>query len=118
MTKGARGVMQPTMPPGRKWKWDDGKMHDEPPPSSEMLTPAPLPPKRESETDPAPSTTAAEVDLPPAVPADFAFSDRARLRVQAIDFVIRAASLRRDPVTAAQMIKEAEYLERWLAAPK
>jgi len=112
--------VQPPMPPGRKWQWEDGKMHDSPPPSMEPITVS-LPESYSvgalaAIENGVPQCSKPEPPFPP-IPGGWLFSDRARLRSAALDFVIRAAALRRDPVSAAQMITEAEYLERWIAKP-
>lgn len=91
------------------WRWADGKMHDTPPPSSEAMTftPTAAEPKPAEEAPAAPSW--------PPVPADFAFGDRSRLRIQAIDFALRLAALNHTPKTDAQLIADAGQIERWIA---
>lgn len=109
----ANEPIRPPAPPGRKWKWADGKMHDAPQPSARDL----VIPAEPGWKPPAPTV---EASVPvasafAAVPHDFAFTDRARLRMQALDFAIRggqAAGMR--VRSGAELLAEAEIIERWI----
>lgn len=105
--------MRPPVPPGRKWKWADGAMHDKPPPrASELVIPAEpgwKPPAPARKKEPAQRQQFA------AVPEDYAFTDRARLRMQALDFAIRGGAVAGMRVSSgAELLAEAEIIERWI----
>lgn len=109
-----RAPVEPPVPPGRKWLWADGHFHAEPPPSIKPIPMPPVPPVPEA-TPPVPAATDPAL---PEVAAAFVFSDRARLRVQALDFAIRSASLLQAKVrNGAELLAEAEHIERWIAKP-
>lgn len=97
--------------------WADGKRHPEPPPSSEPFQAASAsPPPPPADVSAAGEPMAAPVHAP--VPANFSFTDRSRLRSQALDFAIRAAALMRHQVAnGAAILQDAEDIERWIANP-
>lgn len=97
MTGGLRKAREPAPEPGTR---------EAPPPSipTEDRTPRPAS---------APAVTAR-----PAVPDNFAHTDRTRLRVQALEFALRGGELLRARVgTGAEILAEAEQIERWIAEP-
>lgn len=110
--------MQPPAPPGRKWKWLDGEMHDAPPPRSKDLV---IPAEPGWKPPPAPAKTDIDAAIPslPPVPSDFVFDDRARLRMQALDFAIRGGAVAGMRLrSGAELLKEAEIIERWIVGGK
>ncbi len=126
----ARKECKPPAVPGRRWKWADGKMHDEPPPSSETMEvpppppkPAPLPGQETITVVVHPDGRITDPPKPakvnrPAVPENFSFTERARLRAQALDFALRAASVLNYRVgSGAEILSEAEEIEKWIAQP-
>lgn len=112
--------IKPVMPPGRKWKWADGLMHDTAPPDGDDL----VIPAEPGWTPPEPATAAdkavpAPAPALPPVPDGFVFDDRARLRVQALDFAIRGGqAVGLNLKSGAALLAEAELIERWLAGGK
>lgn len=100
--------------PGRKFLWLDGKLHDAPPPrDADLVIPAPpdwKPPE-------AAKPIWVGIDMAaPDVPRDFAFTDRTRLRMAALDFVLRRAA-GGPTMTGQAILSEAEDLERWIVGP-
>lgn len=97
-----------TAPRRRRWLWASGQLHDEPPPSTETLVVSCVI-LEEGQT---------AVHIPPPLPEvvdDFHFTERTRLRVQALDFVLRAAAIGGRPVSGQELQREAEGLEKWIA---
>lgn len=55
----------------------------------------------------------------PAVPVDFMPNERTRLRIMALEFALRGGELLRARVgSGAEILAEAEEIERWIAAAK
>ncbi len=115
-------VREPPRP--RRYRWADGKMHDSPAPSSETIK-VPLPESTlglgDVPQDGAPLTRYESKPARPDVPKDFIHTPRTLLRQTAMDFVLRAATLnardRYSVVSGADLMREAEELEKWLASP-
>lgn len=101
--------------------WPDGKLHPEPAPSTQPFKVAPPSSdlcKIAEPAKPEGSLPFLDPTAPAPVPDAFAFTDRARLRAQALDFALRAAALMHHPVAnGAAILKDAEDIERWLANP-
>lgn len=116
MSGGAKKPVKPVMPPGRRWKWADGLMHDTPQPGDDdLVIPA------EPGWTPPPSVTGLpkalqHQELSP-VPDGFLHTGRTLLRVQALEFALRGSSvLNARPANGAEILREAEQIERWICA--
>lgn len=123
-----------------KWKWDDGKFHNTPPPAGrEPKDEIPLTKRGEKEeAAPVPHgsseavtgqdalvlptwthshvvDTKAKPEARPPVPVEFIYTDRRKLRALAMEYALRAGSLMRGVVTGEELIKAAEEIEKWIA---
>lgn len=89
----------------------------EPAPRPEPVTVEAPPPRIPTDQPRRPDPVKPPAIVRPAVAADFAHTERTRLRVMALEFALRGGELLRARVgSGAEILSEAEEIERWIAA--
>lgn len=93
-----------------RYLWADGKLHDEPPPSSVPI-PIPAPPPKSAENESAACAVAPIIEIPMA----WQPSARHLLRQLAMDFALRSAAVMGDrTIKGEDLLRSAERIEQWL----